>query len=111
MSRLLMLSLCLFAGLSVSGVCNAQSTAIRFDRDIRPLLSDRCFACHGPDQEHREADLRLDQQEAAFAERESGAAIVSGKADESQIWQRITSTDPDLQMPPPETGKPLVWDV
>ena len=107
MSRLLMLSLCLFVGLSHSGVCNAQSTAIRFDRDIRPLLSDRCFACHGPDQEHREADLRLDQQEAAFAERESGPAIVSGRADESQVWQRITSTDPDLQMPPPETGKPL----
>ncbi len=85
----------------------AQQGSIRFDRDIRPLLSDRCFQCHGPDPEHREAGLRLDQQEAVFAERDSGAAIVPQDAPNSQIWKRITSSDPDVQMPPPETGKPL----
>ena len=85
----------------------AQEGTIRFDRDIRPLLSDRCFQCHGPDEEHREAGLRLDLQDAVFAERDSGAAIVPQDAQNSQLWKRISSDDPDLQMPPPETGKPL----
>jgi hypothetical protein len=73
-----------------------------FNRDIRPLLSDNCFYCHGPDEQHREADLRLDQEDAAKA-----LAIKPGDASESELFLRLTSADPDQKMPPPESGKEL----
>ena len=79
---------------------------IRFNEQIRPLLSDRCFACHGPDGKRREADLRLDLRPNAIGEADGPAAIVPGKPDESNLWKRIISTDPDLQMPPPSAKKP-----
>ena len=79
---------------------------IRFNEQIRPLLSDRCFACHGPDGKRREADLRLDLRPNAIGEADGPAAIVPGKPDESHLWKRIISTDPDLQMPPPSAKKP-----
>ena len=71
-----------------------------FNSDVRPVLSDHCFACHGFDGNAREADLRLDTAEGAFAERENGPAIVPGDPDKSLIWQRIISDDPDEVMPP-----------
>lgn len=75
-----------------------------FNRDVRPVLSNRCFKCHGPDDENQEAGLRLDLREAAVAELDSGTrAIVPGDVDESEVIARITSTDPDLVMPPPHT--------
>ncbi|MEC8303759.1 MAG: PSD1 and planctomycete cytochrome C domain-containing protein [Planctomycetota bacterium] len=79
----------------------------KYNRDIRPLLSDRCFQCHGPDSNSREADLRLDLREEAVKDRGGYWAIVPGDADRSDLWDRISTTDPDLVMPPPETGKPL----
>ena len=73
-----------------------------FNRDVRPVLSNRCFSCHGPDEEKREAGLRLDLREAAVAELDSGSrAIVPRHADDSELIARITSDDPDLVMPPP----------
>ncbi|HMO83424.1 MAG TPA: DUF1549 domain-containing protein, partial [Lacipirellulaceae bacterium] len=72
-----------------------------FNRDIRPLLSDRCFACHGPDSGRREADLRLDRADDAHA-----WAIVPGDPDGSEAWLRAASDDPDLQMPPADAKKP-----
>ena len=75
--------------------------AIRFSTDVRPLLSDRCFHCHGPDEESREAELRLDIAP------ESDEIVVPGKPKGSELLRRITSTDPDEQMPPPGHGKPL----
>src|SRR6056297_667539 len=75
---------------------------IRFSRDVLPILSDRCFHCHGPDAEHREAGLRLDQRESAV---EDVAAIVPGDPDESELLLRMTSDDPDLQMPPPDSHR------
>ncbi len=72
-----------------------------FNREVRPILSDKCLACHGPDAEHRQAELRLDVR--ASADDVRGAEAVLGDA----LLERITSTDPDLVMPPPETGKPL----
>lgn len=75
---------------------------LRYNRDIRALLSDKCFFCHGPDPNHREADLRLDVQEDAH-----DVAIVPGSAEESELWRRISSDDPDEQMPPPDSGKSL----
>lgn len=75
---------------------------VGFNESIRPLLSDTCIACHGFDANTREAGLRLDVAEAAYEKRESGAALVPGDPAASLAWQRITSTDPDLVMPPPE---------
>lgn len=74
-----------------------------FDRDIRPILSDRCFSCHGPDANQRKADLRLDSFEAATA----NDAIVPGDLSASKLVKRITSTDPGFMMPPPESGRVL----
>ena len=81
---------------------------INFNRDIKPILSDNCFTCHGPDEHQRAASLRLDQFAGATVSAESGAAaIVPGKPDQSELIARITTTDADLHMPPPETGKTL----
>lgn len=81
-----------------------------YNWDVRPILSEYCFACHGPDANHREADLRLDQSESAFDRHADRAAIVPGKPSESELIARITSADPDLQMPPPSSGKKLTAD-
>lgn len=75
---------------------------LRFNRDIRPILSEHCFECHGPDNARREGELRLDVEQAA-----THSAIVPGSASASPVVQRITSDDPDLQMPPASAKKPL----
>ena len=86
----------------------ADESRVDFNRDIRPILSDRCFACHGPDHEDRQAGLRLDLRDVATAALASGAtAIVPGKPEASEILARVASTDPDLVMPPPRIGKPV----
>ena len=77
---------------------DAQEANIRFNEQIRPILSEYCFACHGPDSASREADLRLDTRQGAI---DSGA-IVAGSANDSELIARITSSDPDVVMPPPE---------
>jgi len=76
---------------------------VDFNRDIRPILSDKCFQCHGPDEEALKADLRLDQRESAI----HVTAIVPGKAGESALIDRISSNDPDERMPPPKIKKPI----
>jgi len=78
-------------------------TNVEFNRDIRPILSDNCFYCHGPDPKHREAELRLDIRDEALAHK----AFIPGKATESALFARIRSTDPDEQMPPPDSNKKL----
>jgi mono/diheme cytochrome c family protein len=79
-----------------------------FNRDIRPILSHNCFACHGPDEHDRRGGLRLDDRDAALAELDSGArAIVPRKPAESELVARIRATDPDLVMPPPESNHVL----
>jgi hypothetical protein len=80
---------------------------VDFRRDIRPILSDNCFLCHGPDPKHRKGDLRLDVRADAFAERDGKRAIVPGKPDQSEVWRRLTTTDADDRMPPAKTGKKL----
>jgi hypothetical protein len=82
-----------------------------FAREVRPILSNRCFKCHGPDADHQEAGLRLDDRAAALGELDSGTrAIVPGHPDDSEVIARITSTDPDLVMPPPHTKVTLTAD-
>jgi hypothetical protein len=78
---------------------------IDFDREIRPILSEFCYACHGPDAKARKADLRLDRKEDAFRDRSGSAVIVPGKIAESELIARITSDDPDEMMPPPKFKK------
>lgn len=73
-----------------------------FNRDVRPILSENCFLCHGQDPEHRGAELRLDIREDAVADRDNGAAIVPGDPDASAMIRHIVSTDPDMVMPPPK---------
>ena len=81
---------------------------VDFSRDILPLLSENCFQCHGPDEGTREAGLRLDQRDGILAEADSGVvAVVPESADKSELVKRILSDDPDLLMPPPESGKKL----
>src|SRR5215469_15948345 len=82
--------------------------AVDFNRDIRPILSENCYACHGPDQNKRKAGLRLDVRTNAISELKSGdVAIVPGKPSESKLVERITSKDEDERMPPLKTGKHL----
>ncbi|HEX5442461.1 MAG TPA: DUF1549 domain-containing protein, partial [Pirellulales bacterium] len=76
---------------------------LRYSRDIRPILADKCFKCHGPDDKTREADLRLDRREEAIA----AGAITPGKADESELLRRIVSDDEQQRMPPPASRKEL----
>lgn len=86
----------------------AADQPISFNRDIRPILSDNCFQCHGPDEHKRQAGLRLDLQESATKAVESGhVAIVPAKPDASELVRRIVSTDNDLLMPPANSGKKL----
>ncbi len=105
-ARPALLAVALLSG-AVSQV-GAQERAVDFARDVRPILSDRCFACHGPDEKSRKAGLRLDLREGAFGRlRGGGRAIVPGDAEASEILRRIGHEDPEERMPPPETGDPL----
>ncbi|MCA9120124.1 MAG: PSD1 domain-containing protein [Planctomycetaceae bacterium] len=81
------------------------SPTIQFNRDVRSILSDKCFACHGPDANKREAELRLDDEQST-----KKSVIVPGKPDESELLRRILSDDPDERMPPGSTEKSLTAD-
>src|SRR5262245_22531125 len=83
-------------------------TAVDFNRQIRPILSENCFACHGPDEKQRKAKLRLDTKEGAFAKLRGGNfALVPGKPAESELIARITAEDPAERMPPAKSNKHL----
>ena len=84
---------------------------IDFNYHIKPLLSDRCYACHGPDEKARKAKLRLDQKDGAFKALEDGWAVIKpGKPDQSEVVRRITAKDPDDLMPPPKSNLSLSAD-
>ncbi|MBS0261085.1 MAG: DUF1553 domain-containing protein [Planctomycetes bacterium] len=88
-----------------------RSRKIDFLRDIRPILSNHCWSCHGPDELNRKGGLRLDVAESTQAKLESGAiAIVPGKPADSELIERIETTDPTIVMPPPASKKPLTAD-
>ncbi len=95
-------------GLPRAAAWGVEAAPLSFNKDLRPILSDRCFACHGFDPKTRKGKLRLDTPEGAFAKNEDGAAaIVPGNPEASLIWQRIISADKDDVMPPPESHKDL----
>src|SRR5437764_9300273 len=87
---------------------SGPAPAIDFNRDIRPIFSENCFKCHGPDEKERKAKLHFDRKEDAFKAAKSGDfAIVPGDPAKSAMIARITSKDPDEVMPPVKTGKKL----
>ncbi|KAA3614486.1 MAG: DUF1553 domain-containing protein [Planctomycetota bacterium] len=97
------------AGLASAAAIPQQDGAVPdFNRDIRPILSDNCFYCHGPDREERKAGLRLDVPEGALGELSGGGfAIVPGELEESELWFRVDTDDDFDVMPPPGSGKSL----
>ena len=106
MIRTVIVSLLLVA---IAQLANRQVDAeeIDFNRQIRPLLSRNCFPCHGHDAKHREGELRLDTRTDAIAKREGKPAISPGKSSESALFLRIISDDPDMRMPPADSGSTL----
>ena len=91
----------------MSPAAHAQDAPVDFNADVRPILSNTCFHCHGPDQNTREADLRLDQQHPLFEDRGGHVAVKPGDAANSELIRRILSNDPDEVMPPPDSSKTL----
>ncbi len=91
----------------IAGSAVGRAEEIQFNRDVRPILSEYCFACHGFDAKKREADLRLDVPDNVFAPREGKTVITPGDLAQSELWQRIISTDPEQVMPPPAVKHPL----
>ena len=88
----------------------AQAKRVDFDREIRPILSDTCFTCHGPDEGSRQAGLRMDMKEgkeSPFTERDGYRIIVPGKSSESRLYQKISSKDEQSRMPPVWSGRKL----
>ncbi|HSU66584.1 MAG TPA: DUF1549 domain-containing protein, partial [Tepidisphaeraceae bacterium] len=90
-----------------AGASFAAENTVRFNRDVRPILSENCFACHGPDSQHRKAGLRFDRKEGLFGKLEHGFPVVPGNTAQSLIVKHVTSSDPDEIMPPAKSGKKL----
>src|SRR5258706_9040413 len=112
--KLLVIIVSLFAGIILlSQACNhkdgksgAVPGTISYNFDVRPILSDKCYACHGPDANKRKAKFRLDIPDSVYAplkETKGAFALVPGKPEESEVFKRISSTDPTYQMPAPES--------
>ena len=99
---------CFVSVCAASDVVRPRTSKIDFRRDIRPILSNHCFQCHGPDEQQHQTNLRLDTHDGALVELDSGGfAIVPGNRGASQLLSRIASHNDDSRMPPPETGKRL----
>src|SRR5882724_6358132 len=101
--RALLRAQSILAFLLMTHSSGAATNAVEFNRDVRPILAENCFACHGPDKNQRKAKLRLDVREVAV-DRE---AIIPGKPEQSKLVEHIFSTDPEEVMPPPKTHKTL----
>ena len=102
-------SVCAVCLIALSGAGSTRADEpVRFNRDVRPILADNCFNCHGPDSVSREADLRLDRESGLRGETGEGAPVIaSGDPAASALYQRIIADDPSLRMPPSDSGKSL----
>ena len=94
-----------FLGVLLAAACSAEP--IHFSRQIRPILSENCIACHGPDEKGRKGKLRLDDEQDAKRDRKGDFVILPGKPEQSELIKRIESTDPDDVMPPPKQHKTI----
>src|SRR5580693_517124 len=96
----------LFAAMAMAwampGRAGAGEPGVDFNRDIRPILSESCYQCHGPDAGKRKADLRLDTREGLFRSADGSTVVVPNQPDESELLLRIISDDPESRMPPPK---------
>ena len=97
----------LLLGLAAASPADSVSQAVEFNRDIRPILSDKCFTCHGPDPSQRMSKLRLDTEAGAFADLGEKFAVVPGEPARSEMYRRISSSDPAVKMPPAFSGRTL----
>lgn len=93
--------------LTITTTGNVYCDEVRFNRDVLPILAENCFACHGFDSASREADLRLDTPDGLISGQEGSGVVVPGDPEASELVSRINDADPDVVMPPPETGKKL----
>ena len=100
-------SLRILCALIFALITDISADDVDFNRDIRPILANHCFQCHGPDDDARQAELRLDRRDGAVADLGGYPAVVPGDPDNSALVERITSEDSDQRMPPAETDKPL----
>ncbi len=91
----------------VERASSAEPAAVDFNRDVRPILSDHCFECHGPDAEQRQAELRLDSKDGLFKKAAEHQNVVAGESAKSELFRRITTVDPDERMPPSDSGRKL----
>jgi mono/diheme cytochrome c family protein len=105
--RHLLLALAFASALAAARAEEALPQTVEFNRDIRPILSDNCYKCHGPDKAKRKADLRLDTEAGAKAKLDDGFVIVPGDPAKSEIIRRITTKDEDDRMPPAEADRQL----
>ena len=96
----------LISALVLAGPAMADDR-VEFNRDIRPILSDNCFTCHGPDNNLRKAKLRLDEEKDSPGAHGAASVLVAGKPDESELFKRLITSDPDEVMPPKKTNKTL----
>src|SRR5215510_2993787 len=98
----------LLAAAVIGNAADSPQPTVDYNRDIRPILSDNCYACHGPDEKQRKAKLRFDVPSEALKPAKSGDyAIVPGDVAKSKLVERVASKDPDEIMPPPKSGKKL----
>src|SRR5688572_31625191 len=103
--------LIIVVGALVQCVQADEAAKVRFNRDIRPILTENCLACHGPDASHRKADLRLDTKEGLFTQIDPKTiVVVPGKPGESELYRRITAEDPSELMPPKKSNKKLTGE-
>src|SRR3954466_1216737 len=93
--------------LTAAAALGVQPEGIDFVRDVQPVLSAKCYHCHGPDEAARKAKLRLDVREDTLKERDGTRAIVPGDIKASELVLRIQSHDSEEVMPPPKEGEPL----
>ncbi|MGQ0635064.1 MAG: PSD1 and planctomycete cytochrome C domain-containing protein [Planctomycetaceae bacterium] len=92
---------------TIAGADEPADTRVSFSRDIRPILSDACYQCHGPDKNQRKADLRLDLRQDLYETPDGRTLVVPGKLDESELYARLIETDPEARMPPPKSARQL----
>ena len=106
--RPIVVAVCLSLGMAApAAVAREEGRALDFNRDVRPILSEHCFGCHGRYARARKADLRLDTREGLFRDLGGTAAVAPGKPDESEVYLRVVAEEDDLRMPPPKAGRAL----
>src|SRR5215469_15775077 len=109
-NRTLLVAAILVCLSTAGGAWASDTRQVLYDRDVRPILSEKCFLCHGQDSSKRMAGLRLDSFEGATADRGGHAALVPGQPESSAIYRRITAEQPAVRMPPAYSNRSLTKD-